>query len=347
MVDTVCVTGASGFIAAHIVRDLLEKGYQVRGTVRSSVEDEKYTYLRALPGANKRLKLFQSDLLIKGSFDEALAGSDTLMHVASPFFINSENPQEDLITPALTGTLIVLHAAKKVDTIKRVVFTSSVVAVTDKGAVGKLFTEADWNTEATLERDPYPLSKVRAEKAAWDFIKSERPNFDLISINPGAVIGPSLGPRVNTSPALIRDLLLGEYPIIMNLTTGYVDVRDVAIAHRLAMEIPEASGRYICNNESLSMQELVELLKGEGFGNDKLPGINMTSSFGSLFVKLFSYSQPSWLGNFISLHIDNPLFLDNSKIKKDLGLNFLPLEQSVRDTVESFISLGHVESFHT
>ena len=344
MAETICVTGASGYIAAHIVRELLAKGYKVRGTVRSKIDSSKYDYLRKIPGASKRLKLFQSDLLIEDSFGEAFAGSDYLMHVASPYFVDSQDPQNDLVTPALSGTLNVLRSAKNTSSIKRVVLTSSAFAITDVGDSEIIFTEKDWNEKSTLSRDPYPLSKSLAEKAAWKFIEFEKTNFDLITINPSAVIGPSLGPRVNTSPAIIRDLLIGEYPLIMDLVVGYVDVRDVARAHCQAMEILEASGRYICNSESLSLKQLINLLKRAGASHYKLPGIDMSSKLGSQFVKLMSYAQPRWLGNYLRLHIGHPALYDNTKIKSELGMKFLTIEQSVRDTFHDLQAWGHIET---
>src|SRR5580765_4206043 len=134
----VCVTGASGFIAAHIVRELLERGYRVRGTVRSLRQPGKYTFLTQLPGAADRLELVEADLLAPGSYDAAVAGCDVVMHTASPYLIDVKDPQRDLVDPAVKGTLNVLTSAKAAG-VGRVVLTSSMSAISDEPVEGKVF----------------------------------------------------------------------------------------------------------------------------------------------------------------------------------------------------------------
>ncbi|KAA3644909.1 MAG: aldehyde reductase [Chloroflexi bacterium] len=341
MVDTVCVTGASGYIAAHIVKDLLEQGYEVRGTVRSN--PEKYDYLTSLPGANERLTLVEGELLTEGSYDEAVSGCDYVIHVASPYRINVKDPQTDLVDPALKGTLNVLRSCQKAGSIKRVVLTSSGAAITDEAETGKLFSEDDWNEKSTLQRNPYSYSKVKAEKAAWDFIEKEKPSFDLVVINPTFVTGPSLGPGLNSSPTILRDMMVGGYPAIMSFEFSFVDVRDVAVAHRLAMENKKASGRYICANETRSVRQIVELLKAEGYSGYKLPVLDLTSKFGNRLVWLLSFAQPRDTGTFMRLAVGKESRYDNSKIKRDLGMEFLSVEQSILETVEDLLKWGHLD----
>ena len=237
----VCVTGASGFIAAHIVRELLAKGYSVRGTVRNSPGN--YPYLLGLPGASDRLELVEAELLSDGAYDRAVEGCDYVMHTASPYEINVKNPQTDLVDPAVNGTETVLESCLKSGGVKRVILTSSIAAITDEPESMKVFTEKDWNTMSSLDRNPYQYSKTLAERAAWDFIMRKRPRFDLVSINPTMVAGPSLGPSLNTTNRMIRDIMKGVFPGIMDINWGFVDVRDVAKAHILAMENDTASGR--------------------------------------------------------------------------------------------------------
>lgn len=239
----VCVTGASGFIAAHIVRELLAKGYSVRGTVRNSPGN--YPYLLGLPGASDRLELVEAELLSDGAYDRAVEGCDYVMHTASPYEINVKNPQTDLVDPAVNGTETVLESCLKSGGVKRVILTSSIAAITDEPESMKVFTEKDWNTMSSLDRNPYQYSKTLAERAAWDFIMRKRPRFDLVSINPTMVAGPSLGPSLNTTNRMIRDIMKGVFPGIMDINWGFVDVRDVAKAHILAMENDTASGRYL------------------------------------------------------------------------------------------------------
>lgn len=232
----ICITGASGFIASYLIRELLDCGYNVRGTVRGLTEGNKYEYLTSLPGAAERLELVQAELLTEGSYDEAVAGSEYVMHTASPYFLDVKEPQHDLVDPALKGTLNVLQACVKAGSVKRVVLTSSVAAVFDGPITGHVYTEKDWNKTSSLKRNPYFYSKTLAERSAWDFVEKEKPSFELVVVNPGAVIGPSLVPALNTSNQILCDILTGTYPMIISLSWGFVDVRDVAHAHVLAME---------------------------------------------------------------------------------------------------------------
>jgi len=342
MTTTVCVTGASGFIGAYIVRELLEHGYHVRGTVRSLKNPTQYAYLTSLPGAAERLELLPGDLLIEGSYDLAIAGCDTVIHSASPYVLDVKDPQTDLVDPALNGTLNVLDACKKATTVKRVVLTSSNAAITDEPEPGKVYSEKDWNEKSSLTRNPYYYSKTVAERAAWDFMKEKSPSFDLVVINPTAVIGPSLGPSLNPTNGVFQALLTGVYPAIMNLSWGFVDVRDVAKAHRLAMETPDAKGRFLCVNKTVSAREVVDLLKREGY-TYKLPRLSLESGFGNFLVKLMSYAQPSGIGTYLRTQVGRDYLFDNNKIKQELGLEFIPVEQSILETTADVIQWGHVQ----
>lgn len=121
-----------------------------------------------------------------------------------------------------------MQACVKAGSVKRVVLTSSVAAVFDEPITGHVYTEKDWNETSSLKRNPYFYSKTLAERSAWDFVEKEKPSFELVVVNPGAVIGPSLVPALNTSNQILCDILTGIYPMIMSLSWGFVDVRDVA-----------------------------------------------------------------------------------------------------------------------
>ncbi len=336
----VCVTGASGFIAAHIIRELLERGYSVRGTVRKS--PESYPFLLALPGAKERLELVKADLLTAGAYDLAMEGCDFVMHTASPYKINVKNPQADLIDPAVIGTTTILESCMKSKNVKRVIFTSSIAAITDEPESAKVFTEKDWNTMSSLDRQPYQYSKTLAELEAWDFIMRKRPKFDLVVINPVMVIGPSLTPSLNTTNQIIRDIMSGVYPGIMDLNWGFVDVRDVAKAHVLAMENDSASGRYLCSAEEMHMRGLVALLKSSGFDRYSLPKIDLSGAAGSLLMKALSFTQPKDTGMYIRINIGRTMRCNNSKIKRELGLSFMPVKESIIETVKDMVKWGHL-----
>src|SRR5436190_3275965 len=284
----VLVTGASGFIASRIIDQLLAAGYLVRGTVRSLRKDKEHDLapLRALAGASDRLDLVEADLVADGSFDSAAAGCEYVMHTASPYVLDTTDPQRDLVDPAVNGTRNVLGACQRAATVKRMVLTSSMAAITDEPGSGHVLTESDWNEKSSLERNPYYYSKTLAERAAWQFMDERNRTFDLVAINPFLVIGPSLVPGLNPSNQIFVDLLTGTYPGIVSLTWGFVDVRDVAAVHVRAMETPSASGRYICAGETASMRTVVGILKKHGWGDGyRLPSIGLDNPIGDAIVR--------------------------------------------------------------
>ena len=147
----VCVTGASGFIAAHIVEQLLDAGYSVRGTVRNIEKTRSQGYLHAMPGADNRLELAEADLLQPESFEAAVAGCEYLIHTASPYIPETDNPHEDLVRPAIEGTMAVMRAAQKAGTVKRIVLTSSPRAIYGFGDDRDQVSEEHWNQSSTVD----------------------------------------------------------------------------------------------------------------------------------------------------------------------------------------------------
>lgn len=339
------MTGASGFIASQIVRLLLEQGFRVRGSVRDPAKDKHLRAIAAGVNAADRLELVAADLLTPGSFDAPLEGCPLVLHTASPYLLTPKDAQKDLVDPAEQGTLNVLAAAKKANA-KRVVLTSSVAAITDEPD-GSVLDEKMWNTKSTLKRNPYYFSKVRAERVGWEFVAKEKPAFKLVSVNPFLVIGPSLVPSLNTSNEVLSEMLAGKYPGILSLSWGVVDVRDVALAHLLALTTPKAKGRYLCAAGTISMRDLVAKLVKRGYGA-KFPKLAKTANrsldngFGNFLVRVGSVFQPKGRATFLRTHIGRELKLDNSLIKKDLGMTFRSIEQSLVDTVEDLVRWGHV-----
>lgn len=346
----VVVTGASGFIASWLVKQLLEAGYRVRGTVRNT-SGTSVAHLRALPFAAERLELVAADLLDPEVWPSVVDGAEIVMHTASPYALDVADPQRDLVDPAVKGTRHVVRASAANPRVKRVVLTSSMAAVTDEPEGDHVLTEADWNEKSTLQRNPYYYSKTLAEREAWKIVGesaevSARPPgaapLSLVVINPFLVVGPSLSAGVNTSNQLFADLLKGTYPGIMRLSWGFVDVRDVARAHVAAMETPGASGRYICAAETVGMRELVELLGRAGYSGYKLPKLGMDCAVGDYAVRLSSYLQPKGVGTYLRTHVGRVPRFDNSKIRRELGLAFRPVEQTIRETVADMIARGDI-----
>jgi dihydroflavonol-4-reductase len=341
--QTVCVTGASGFIAAHLVKQLLEQGHTVKATVRGTAD--KYPYLTELAGAKERLSFHQADLLAENAYDEVVQDCDVVMHTASPYVVNVKDSQTELVDPAVNGTLNVLKSCAKAASVKRIVLTSSLAAITDQPSSDKVFSEADWNTKSDLKRNPYFFSKVKAEQAAWDYIESNDCGFDLVAINPYMVIGPSLGPSLNESNKVLRDMLKGVYPALMNLNWGIVDVRDVAKAHILAMQTPEAKGRYLIANENWTMTKVIGFMRELGYGNYRLPKLNLATPLGDKIMYLLSYTQPSGNGTYMRAHVgkDKTMRFDNSKAINELGINYIATKESIKAAIEDVIQWNHIK----
>ena len=337
----VCVTGASGYVAAHVVERLLARGYRVRGTVRDPGRTSSVAHLKAMAGAAERLELVRADLMEDGSFDAAVAGCVSVLHVASPYVLDVADPQRDLVDPAVHGTRTVLASCERAGTVNRVVVTSSVAAITDEPDESHELTEADWNTKSTLTRNPYYLSKVLAEKEAWAFVEREKPPFDVVVINPFVIIGPSHTNAINGSVNVVRNALNGVFPVIFRLCWGIVDVRDVADAHIAAIETPAASGRYICAAEVVCMPELVRILADAGYGH-RVPRISMMGSFGTSLMRVAALFQPSGTRVYLQTHLGRKPKFDNGKIRRELGVTFRQARDSIMDTARDLERWGHI-----
>jgi dihydroflavonol-4-reductase len=339
MNKTIAITGITGFIAAHAAAELLARGYKLRGTLRNPAKLAE-TRLPALPGYD-RLTAVEADLLRPDGFTEAFAGCDAVLHMASPYTLEAKDARKELLEPAVQGTLHVLEAAAATPTVKRVVLTSSMAAVTDEPD-GRVLTEADWNTRSSLTRNPYYFAKSEAERAAWAFMEREKPGFDLVVINPFLVIGPSLSPGLNTSNQIMVEALTGVFPAILELTWGMVDVRDVALAHVLALETPEAAGRYLCAAESITMRQLVDTLKPLARPGDKLPTRGLDFALASWLAKFFAFTQPPGAASYMKTHLGRVPRFDTSKIQRDFGLKYRDIRATIAETVVDLREWKHL-----
>eukprot|EP00698_Gefionella_okellyi_P006176 TRINITY_DN1559_c1_g6_i1.p1 TRINITY_DN1559_c1_g6~~TRINITY_DN1559_c1_g6_i1.p1 ORF type:complete len:3210 (+),score=829.14 TRINITY_DN1559_c1_g6_i1:406-9630(+) len=254
----VAVTGAAGFIASQLIKQLLEAGYVVHGTVRNLKQTRHYRHLTALPGADRRLKLFESDLLNEGSFAAAFAGCVGVFHTASPVIMDARvitDAQKQIIAPAVQGTQNVLKCAVAAATVKRVILTSSIAAIYDGRQPSSpyyVFSEKDWSDLQWLEqvKQWYAISKTLAERAAWDVVNAPGfTAFSLVAINPPVVLGPMLQPTINESSGVIAGVLEGSNPVIPNTVWNFIDVRDVASAHIVAFENQAVTGRVLLGDQ--------------------------------------------------------------------------------------------------
>lgn len=334
----VLVTGATGFIARHIILQLLEAGYQVRGTTRSLKREVELRELIAEHTQHaSHFELRVADLEHEAGWDHAVAGCHYLIHVASPFPLKTPRNEMDIILPAQQGTLRVLKAAAKAG-IKRVVMTSSTAAIVYGRDRNQIFNENSWSNVKSKKIGAYQKSKTLAEKAAWAFAQSEEANnMELAVINPGLVFGPILGKDWSTSGELIRKFLSREIPAIPNMGWACVDVRDVATAHLSAMTNPHAAGeRFICATEHASMRDIACILH-KNFG--RTHPINMRSIPDTL-VRLVALFDPDTR---ITLNdLGQRQDLDNRKIKQVLNWKANSLEEMVVAMANSLINQGIV-----
>ncbi|MFJ9363015.1 SDR family oxidoreductase [Nocardia sp. NPDC101769] len=322
MSDLVLVTGASGYVAGQVIQELLRQGYRVRGTVRSAARATEVAEL--LPG----VELVEADLGSDAGWAAAVAGCRYVVHTASPFPSGVPEHEDELVRPAVDGTLRVLRAAAA-GGVERVVVTSSIAAV-EVGNEGHLLTEMDWSDTARC--DAYQKSKTLAERAAWDFA-AEHPNLELAVINPGMIIGPVLRAEAGTSVDGIRALLAGGMPGVPRLNFATVDVRDLAVAHRLAMETPQAAGnRYICAGEEVSFPQMAQILAQRyRVATRVLP---------DWLVRLSARFNPD--ARTAVRFLGRAAHLSAAKAEHDLHWTMRPVADSLLDTAESLIHFGLV-----
>jgi nucleoside-diphosphate-sugar epimerase len=269
---TVLVTGGSGFLGGWCLVELLRSGYRARTTVRDLAREQN---VRASVGSQAeigdRLSFFAADLTDDRGWKEAVDGCDYVLHVASPFPPAQPKDPDELIVPARDGSLRVLSACLEAG-VKRVVLTSSVAAVRnagpDAGGDGRDLTEADWTDPENPHLTPYTRSKTIAERAAWDYMRSQDAEDRLVTVQPGAIIGPVLGNDRSYSLQAVDRMLAGRMPGLPRLGFSFIDVRDVAALEVAAMTAPEAGGqRLIAASSFLWFTDLASILR-EQLGDD-------------------------------------------------------------------------------
>lgn len=328
----VILTGASGFIAQHIVNELLTSGFHVVGTVRS---EQKGEHLKQLFG-DKFMYEIVKDIVTDGAFDEVLKKHDDakyFIHSASPFHYDTTDPENDLIIPAIRGTENALQSIKKYgDQIEKVVVTSSDAAVynaLDEQDASKSFDETSWNDISYEDAckdavEAYYGAKSFAEKRAWKFVQEENPNFKLTSILPVYVFGPQFDSKaakagkLNTSNQIILDIIeTKDYDALEKFKGGFVDVRDVAKVHVLSLTKEETSGeRLFLFSGRFSTQMILDCLN-ENFPQLKLP----KGTVGSGPADISTLSK-----------------INNDKTKEIIGIKFNSFETTFVDTVKQIIS---------
>jgi len=333
----ILVTGATGYIASWIIKYLIEEGYSVHGTVRSLANKDKIAHLEEISEQGKgTLQLFESDLLKPGSFNKAMQNCELVLHTASPFFVQGiKDAENQLIKPALEGTKNVLETVKETETVKRVVLTSSVAAIYGdaldiKQTKEGFFTEEDWNSSSTIKHQPYSYSKTLAEKEAWKIVKQQK-RWDLVTINPGFVMGPSLSKRVDsTSIDFIRSMVNGKFSSgVPDLYFSIVDVRDVARAHINAGIRENANGRHILVEDVKSTLEMASILKGKFHNKYKIPARKLPNF---MLYLVGPFAGFKW--KYLKRNLGISFKFNNNYSKEDLGIEYRPVSQTLIDHVE-------------
>jgi dihydroflavonol-4-reductase len=331
----VVLTGASGFIARHVLRRLLADGHAVRATLRtpSREAEVRAAVLPGLPAeAASRLSFAEADLTADEGWAEAMAGARALVHTASPFPLSQPRDPEALIRPAVDGTRRALRAAADAG-VRRVVLTSSVVAVTHRGPP-ETQDERDWADPDAPGATPYARSKTLAEREAWA-IAGER-GLALTAINPGLVLGPLLDRESGTSVALVARLMRGRDPLVPRLAFQVVDVRDVALLHARALGTPASEGeRVIAAAGLVSMPEMAQVLK-EAFPDRRIP----TRAAPNALVRALALVVPDLRA--AAALLDQVDRVSADKARRLFGMDFVPPREAILATARSLIDKGLV-----
>jgi nucleoside-diphosphate-sugar epimerase len=328
--QTVLVTGGSGFLGGWCVVELLRRGYAVHTTVR---DPGRETDLRAgvatQVDAGERLSVFGAELTADAGWAEAVEGCDFVLHVASPFPPKQPKDADELIVPAREGTLRVLEAALDAR-VERIVLTSSVAAISGAGKEpGEALTEEDWSNPDSAKLTPYARSKTIAELAAWDLARERGATEKLAAVNPGAILGPVINHARSFSLQLVERLLRGM-PGVPRIGYSVVDVRDVADLQIRAMTAPEAGGeRYIAVDRFLWMAEVATILR-EHLGEEaaKVPTRNVPN----LLVRAMGLFDPSVRSVVGQLGVRREY---NHEKAQRLGWSPRPVEQTVVECARS------------
>ena len=341
MQQTALVSGGSGFVASHLIQHLLAGGDKVHATVRDLTNMAKIQPLldlqQAYPG---QLQLFEANLLKLGSFDPAIQGCDVVHHVASPFLMPEKikDGRTQMLEPALTGTQNILASVDGAPSVKRVVMTSTVGAMFGDyidvlDMENQILSEKYYNTTSTVDYNPYHYSKVMAEQEAWRICQAQS-RWDLVTICPGLVLGPSLTPNSESGSLFLLDEMMKGYFFygIPDLSFTTVDVREVAQAHIAAAKTSSAHGRYIlAENHMTSFIEIAKILRKVHKKPRLLPWAQVPNWLIRPIGPLFGLTQQYMTNHFgIRFRVDNQRSID------ELGVRYRPISETLIDHYKSW-----------
>jgi dihydroflavonol-4-reductase len=338
--QTVLVTGGSGFLGAWCVVEALRNGYSVRTTVRDLArESEVRANVGSQLDAGDRLQVFAADLTEDQGWAEAIDGCDYVLHVASPFPPAQPKDPDELIIPARDGTLRVLRASLAAG-VTRIVVTSSVAAVRNAGpdgsSSGRELTEADWTDPENPHLTPYTRSKTIAELAAWEYMRAQEAENRLVTVQPGAIIGPVLGKDRSYSLQAIDRMLTGRMPGLPRLGFSFIDVRDVAALEVAAMTAVDAAGqRLIAAGPFLWFSDVAAILR-DRMGPDarRVPRRGVPN----VIVRAMALFDPEVRSVVGELGQKTTYSLESAR--RRVGWSPRPIEESIVDCARSLLGRG-------
>eukprot|EP01017_Pseudomicrothorax_dubius_P034174 TRINITY_DN4651_c0_g3_i5.p1 TRINITY_DN4651_c0_g3~~TRINITY_DN4651_c0_g3_i5.p1 ORF type:complete len:332 (-),score=33.57 TRINITY_DN4651_c0_g3_i5:61-1056(-) len=319
--EKVLVTGAGGYLAGHVIYVLLAQGYQVRGSLRNVNDEAKVRQIETIYPEKKHLLEFaQADLLDAASWNEACRGCDYVIHVASPFPAAIPRNEDEVIQPAVQGTRSVLEAALA-NKVKRIIITSSVATIIDPHSNKKVIDETD-SVEPT-RLPPYEKSKCLAELEVWKFYEEHKDKIEIVVLNPALILGPPFGKTISGSTDLVTKAMTKQLQAIPDLWFPFVDVRDVAIAHILAITKPGVVGRrYLLVSECLSAETLINVLVKE------------FRQYGYVFPKIKLGYWPLRLASVFDTKlrillpfIGKKIIVENVRSRRELGMTYRGVDE--------------------
>jgi dihydroflavonol-4-reductase len=305
----------------------VERGYSVRAMVRQPDTARAQVDILRHPS----VEVVAGDVRDYSAVERAAHGCEGVFHVAAVYAVDAADPQRDIIDPAVNGALNVLRAAR-VAGVRRVILTSSLTAIGNSSTREHPLDESRWNDAAT---EPYARAKTLAERKARAL--ADESGVDLVCLNPTMIIGPGFA-RHTPSTQLFQNAMRGLLPLLPPLTFTFVDVRDVAVAHRLAYERPEANGRYICGHLTMPLREVFESMR-RADPTIHVPRFNLPRAL-SPFLPAMDWLQSKLLGTTrlmttesLREYASGTPYVDNSRIRTELGWEPREFDESVRDTI--------------
>lgn len=334
----VLVTGGTGFVAGWCIIELLERGFAVRASVRRAngealVRDAIAKAPNSRPDWQERIEFADADLGAEAGWDEAVRGCNYVLHIAYPKESDLEDPGPELVNQAVGGVIRVLRASMKAG-VKRVVMTSSTSAAMPDGRL-PVSSELVWTSPENPGIDSHRLSKLYAERGAWDFMDEEvrrgGSKMELVTLLPGTVLGPVLHLDMIEAVDIIHRILQGKPRVLPDISLQISDVRDLAAAHIAAMLAPQAEGeRFIIAGETVTLPEIAHLLRAAlGDKARKVP----SGAYPDLVVKLASGFDPE-LRQLVAVYDGQPVF-SNARASEQLGYAARPVQDTIVDCAAS------------